>query len=117
MELRKRNKSKDTIFQKKKTWKFYKEQINHLLDTIKIEEYKKADIPFIIMLFFSKRSFKSTPQTDIIKYISNPNLFPSLTNLINLKDDIIYALKTNNMFEINKKKVIIHLEICLNYLT
>ena len=117
MELRKRNKSKDTIFQKKKTWKFYKEQINHLLDTIKIEEYKKADIPFIIMLFFSNRSFKSTPQTDIIKYISNPNLFPSLTNLINLKDDIIYALKTNNMFEINKKKVIIHLEKCLNYLT
>lgn len=116
MELRKRNKSKDNISQKK-TDKFYREKIKHLLNAINIEEYKKADIPFIILLFFSKIGFKSSPQVDIIKYISNPNIFPSLTHLINLKDDIIYALKTNNMFEINKKKVLIHLEKSFNYLT
>ena len=93
------------------------DRINLLLNKIKIEEYKKADIPIIIMLYLSKKNFKILPQADIIKYISNPNLFPSLTNLINLKDDIMYALKSNNMFEINKKKVKIILEKCLNYLT
>jgi hypothetical protein len=115
MELRKRNKSKDNIA-KKKNDKYYMDRINLLLNKIKIEEYKKADIPIIIMLYLSKKNFKILPQADIIKYISNPNLFPSLTNLINLKDDIMYALKSNDMFEINKKKVKIVLEKCLNYL-
>ena len=116
MELRKRNKSKDNI-SKKRNDKYYIDRINILLNKINIEEYKKADIPIIIMLYFSKKSYKILPQADIIKYISNPNLFPSLTNLINLKDDIMYALKSNKMFEINKKKVKAVLEKCLSYLT
>ena len=109
------SKSKENCSQFK-TYKYYKDRINFLLNEIQIEEYKKEDIPIMIMLFLSKKNFRSSPPKDIIKYISNPDLFPSLTLLINLKDDIMNALKSNKMFKFFKKKVKLDLEKSLNYL-
>ena len=99
-----------------KTDKYYKDRINFLLNEIQIEEYKKEDIPIMIILFLSKKNFRPSSPEGIIKYISNTDLFPSLTLLINPKDDIMNALKSNKMFKFFKKKVKLDLEKSLNYL-
>ena len=113
MAPRKRNKTQDPM----KTYKTYKENINILLNKIQKDEYKKGDIPIIIILFFSKKDFRTLNQADIIKYISNPKLFPSLANLMNLEDEIMLEFKKNKLFEINKKEVTIVYDKCLEYLT
>ena len=115
MEQRKRNKSV-VNFQQEKTQKFYKDNINLLLNKIKVEKCMKEDITFIIILFFSKKNFKKLNPEYIIKSISNPQLFPSLTGLINLKVDIKNELKNTELFEVKKNKVKLLYEKCLNYL-
>ena len=115
MEMRKRCQSKDNCSQIK-TDKYYKDRINFLLNEIEIKEYKKEDIPIMIILFLSKKNFKASPPEDIIKYICNQDLFPSLSLLINPKDDIMNALKSNKIVKFHKKKVKLDLEKSLNCL-
>ena len=120
MELRerKKNKSKE-INTKKKDDKYYINQIKNLLNQIKKNNYLDSDISFIIIKYFSEKNFRPLTQNEIIKYISNPILFPSLTKDNNLRDEIISALKNNVMFELGKKKVRyeLNLEKCVNYLS
>ena len=116
MERTKRSNSADN-FLKKKNAKYLKESINYLLNNIKVEKYTKEDIAFIIIHFLSKNNFKKLNQTNIIKYITNPKSFPSLTALINLKVEIKNELKNTELFEIKKNKVKLLYEKCLNYLT
>ena len=69
MEMTKRCRSKENCTQFKAD-KYYKDRIKFLLNEIQIEEYKKEDIPILVILFLSKKNFKSSPPKDIIKYIS-----------------------------------------------
>ena len=120
MELRERrkNKTKDNI-PKKEGDIYYTNQINILLKQIKINNYLSSDIPFIIIKYFSEKHFRPLTQNEIIKYISNPLLFPSFTKRNHLHEEIISALKNNVIFELNKKKVKYELNLkkCVNYLS
>ena len=117
MELRKRIKSIDNISVKKDD-KYFMDKINILLKKIRITNYSISDIPIIIIGYFSLKGFRSLTQNDIIKYISNPTLFPSFSNYINLHNEIVSALNNNNIFKTTKKKVKydLDLEKCYNYL-
>ena len=115
MKQRKRNKSMDK-FQRGKDQKYYKDKINLLLNNIKVEKCMKEDIALFIILFFSKKNFKEFNPEYIVKCISNPQLFPSLPGLINLKVDIKNELKNTELFEVKKNKVKLLYEKCLNYL-
>ena len=57
MERTKRSKSSDNFLHKKNP-KYYKDNINLLVNNIKVEKYKKEDIAFIIIFFLSKNNFK-----------------------------------------------------------
>ena len=117
MELRKRNKSIECIL-KKKDDKYFIDKINILLNKIRIPNYSISDIPFIIISYFSIKGFSTLTQNDIIKYISNPTLFPSFSNYINLRNEIISVLNNNNIFKTTKKKIKydLNFEKCYNYL-
>lgn len=117
MELRKRNKSIDNISRKKDD-KYFIDKINILLSQIRITNYSISDIPLIIISYFSMKGFRSLTQNDIIKYISNPTLFPSFSNYINLHNEILSSLNNNNIFKTTKKKIKyeLNLEKCYNYL-
>ena len=104
MEWTKRSKCADKFLQKKKA-KYYKDNINLLLNNMKVEKYTKEDIAFIIIFFLSKNNFKKLTQANTIKYITNPKSVPSLTVLINLKVDIKNEMKNTELFEIKKNKV------------
>ena len=71
MEWTKRSKSVDNFLQKKNA-KYYKDNINLLLNNIKVEKYTKEDIAFIIIFFLFKSNFKKLTQANIIKYFTNP---------------------------------------------
>ena len=117
MELRKRNKSIES-FSKKKDDTYFIDKINILLNKIRIPNYSISDIPFIIISYFSIKGFRPLTQNEIIKYISNPTLFPSFSNYIHLRNEIVSALNNNNMFKTTKKKIKyeLNLEKCYNYL-
>ena len=104
------------IFYRRKTPKYYKDSINLLLNNIKVEKYTKEDIAFIIIFFLSKNNFKKLTQANIIKYITNPKSFPSLTGLMNLKVHMKNGQKNTELFEIKKNKVKLLNDKCLNYL-
>ena len=104
------------IFYRRKTPKYYKDSINLLLNNIKVEKYTKEDIAFIIIFFLSKNNFKKLTQANIIKYITNPKSFSSLTGLMNLKVHMKNGQKNTELFEIKKNKVKLLNDKCLNYL-
>ena len=116
MKLRKRTPSRDTIILGKNV---YTTKINILLKNIKIKEYSISDISLIIIKFFSEKNYRSLSQTEIIKYISNSLLFPSLSKISNLKEEILSVLRNDCIFEQGKKKTkyALNLEKCINYLT
>ena len=118
MELRKTNKTSDDI-SKKKNDKYYMDQIIALLNQIKLVDYSDSDIPLIIIKYFSLKNFRPLTQNEIIKYISNPSLFPNFAKKVNLRNDIISALNNNNIFVSSKKKIKYELNLkkCLNYLS
>ena len=118
MELRERKKSKcnDNV-PKKEGDNYFKNQINILLSQIKINKILKSDIPFVIIQYFSNNSFRPITQNEIIKHISNPKLFSSLTKGANLREEIISALRNNVIFEKKKLKYELNLEKCVNYLS
>ena len=115
MELRKRNCSRDNILGKN----LFINQVNNLLKNIKIVEYSLSDIPLVIIKYFSEKNFRSLSPNEIIKYITNFILFPSLAKITNIKDEIISALRNNCIFEQSKKKAKydLNLEKCANYLS
>ena len=118
MELRKTNKTSDDISKKKKD-KYYMDQIIALLNQIKIVDYSDSDIPLVIIKYFSLKNFRPLTHNEIIKYISNPSLFPNFTKKVNLRNDVILALNNNNIFISSKKKIKYELNIkkCFNYLS
>jgi len=120
MEIRERrkNKTKDSI-PKKDGDIYYTNQINILLKQIKINNYLSSDIPFFIIKYFSEKNFRALTQNEIIKYISNPLLFPLFAKRNHLHEEIISALRNNVIFELNKKKIKYELNLkkCVNYLS
>ena len=115
---RRKNKTKDSI-PKKDGDIYYTNQINILLKQIKINNYLSSDIPFFIIKYFSEKNFRALTQNEIIKYISNPLLFPLFAKRNHLHEEIISALRNNVIFELNKKKIKYELNLkkCVNYLS
>ena len=112
MELRERKKNKyndnvntNTNTPKKEGDNFFINQLNNLLSQIQINKVVKSDIPFFIIQYFSKNNYRPISQSEIIKHISNPKSFPSLTKCANLRDEILSALRNNVIFEKKKVKI------------
>ena len=124
MELRERKKNKyndnvniNTNTPKKEGDNFFINQLNNLLSQIQINKVVKSDIPFFIIQYFSKNNYRPISQSEIIKHISNPKSFPSLTKCANLRDEILSALRNNVIFEKKKLKYELNFEKCVNYLS
>ena len=108
MELREWKKSKcsDNV-PKKEGDNYFKNQINILLSQIKINKILKSDIPFVVIQYFSNNTFRPITQNEIIKYISNPKLFPSLTKGANLREEIISALRNAGLDNSEAQKIVV----------